>query len=178
MGRDKAFIDYHGFPQVEWMKKLLAPYCHDCVMVFKSTPETTDHFFLTDDPAYGDIGPMAGVLTAHRQFPDNPLLVVGCDYPLLQSTDIEQLIMGRSSEFPAVAFTNTTDNRPEPLLCIYEVSGLQKIYAFFEKGDHSLRSCLERLSAKTLAPADPIHISSFDTPEQAGMLLKKSSLGQ
>ena len=73
---------------------------------------------LRDNPEFGDIGPMNPVITAFEQFPNNALLVLGCDYPYFDQHALESLLSHRDVSKNAVAFINESTGRPEPLLAI------------------------------------------------------------
>ena len=48
---------------------------------------------ILDDEAGPDIGPAAGLLAAHALHPEMTWLVLGCDYPLLPASALQQLIL-------------------------------------------------------------------------------------
>lgn len=173
MGTDKAFLDYHGFPQAEWTVSLLSRFCSDTVAVFKNAPPSFAFHFITDDSRFGDNGPLSGLLTAFQSFPDRALLVAGCDYPLLAPDDLMHLLENRSEKYHAAAFQNPTDGRPEPLLALYEPSCHALLHDRFHKGLFSLREFLESLPAKIVSASAPERIVSIDTLSQARPWLKK-----
>src|SRR6478735_6633462 len=84
MGTDKSLLDYYGKAQRYYVHEMLQPFCEK---VFLSCNEqqaatiTGNYETIADAPAYSDIGPMAGLLSAFGQYPDKAFLVVACDYP-------------------------------------------------------------------------------------------------
>lgn len=173
MGVDKASLRYHDRPQAQWTSTLLIPFTSEIVVVFKEAPADFPLPFLTDDPRFGDTGPISGLLTAIGRFPDNPLLVVGCDYPLLDSETILTLLNSRSRKHLCTAFRNPSDGKPEPLLAVYEPSSFASLSGYHELGNHSLRRFLESVSTHLVDAPDVFKIESYDKPEQAERLLKK-----
>ncbi|MFM7216711.1 MAG: molybdenum cofactor guanylyltransferase [Bacteroidota bacterium] len=173
MGADKAFIDYHGMPQVEWLRRLMIPFCHDVVVVFKKAPDNFRFPFLLDDAAWGDIGPLAGVMTAHAAFPNHALMVIGCDYPLITEETLRLLSEDRSPGYAAVSVINPADGKPEPLLTLYETAAFSELKTFCLNGGQSLRKFLGGIAVKSITLPDQQQLLSIDTPEQAELLLKK-----
>lgn len=71
-----------------------------------------------------DIGPAAGLLSAHRQDPSAVWLVVACDYPFLTTAALQSL--RQESEFgeaPVTCFSNA-EGFNEPLLAIWTPDAL------------------------------------------------------
>lgn len=167
MGTDKSGIAYHGVPQTEWMSKLLQPFC---VAVYVSCG-SAKHFpgiglALPDLPAWGPIGPAAGLLTAASLFPDAAWLVTGCDYPYIDAEGISELVRNRRKEKAAVAFVNPETDSLEPLLAVYEPLAIRELHARINTGDSSLRRMLENVATVRLMPGRKAWIRSVDTPAE------------
>ncbi|MFM9051260.1 MAG: NTP transferase domain-containing protein [Bacteroidota bacterium] len=173
MGTDKASLLYHDCPQRDWTVALLTPYCKEVFGLFKYPPSDFSLPFMTDDPRFGDNGPIAGILTVMDHYPKTPLLVVGCDYPLLDMETIEILLNGRSNAHICTSFRSPTDGRPEPLIAIYEKECFSALNDYHRNGNYSLRKFLENNSTHLLDAPDASKLESYDTPEQAQRLLKK-----
>ena len=72
-------------------------------------------------------GPMAGILSAHKTYPDCAWLVIACDMPFLNSETLMQLIKARDNAYDATVFSNPDDSLPEPLCAIYEPNALVRV---------------------------------------------------
>lgn len=166
MGQPKALLDYGGQQQLFRVAALLG---HFCERVFVSCraeqqPElaaagwTGD--WVLDSADLGDIGPINGVLSAFRQ-QDMAWLVLGCDYPFLQATDLSQLLNARTAAYLATAFRNES-GIVEPLLAIYEPPAGAVLESWVEAGNTSLRVFLEQHPVQLLLPEDQGRLVSVD----------------
>ena len=102
MGRNKALLDYRGRSLLEHQMDLLAPVC--ARVVVSGTVEGFEG--IPDDSAHQ--GPLGGILSVAKRFPDWALLLIPVDMPCLESTDLQQLCRQRApchfSEQPLPAF--------------------------------------------------------------------------
>src|SRR5688500_5883519 len=95
MGTDKSLLDYYGKPQRYYEYDMLKTLCEDVYISsnadqYSGIPSSFNA--LPDNARFGEIGPMAGQLSAFELFPNASFLAVGCDYPLLQMEDLQDLI--------------------------------------------------------------------------------------
>lgn len=172
MGQDKSLLNYHGTTQRDHVRQLLLPFCENVFISVKHRSAHDPKFIIADGPLLGDIGPMAGLLTAFRQFPDYSWIAVGCDYPFLENKTIEVLQKGESSTY-ATAFINTETQRPEPLLTIYRPSILPLVEESFSNSHYSLQRLLETIPITLLHAEVPAWLLSVDTPEQVEKIRKR-----
>lgn len=164
MGRSKAWMDYHGLSQVEWLCKIMQPYCSKVMVSINQLPADAPSLqYLADDILYAGHGPISGVLTAFSYQPTS-LLVTGCDYPLFDATMIEELLSGRNPAYEAVCFTDE-NHRIMPMPAIYEIKALKKLKAFFLKGNDSLYALLQQLQVRKIGTQNLHKLKSADTPE-------------
>lgn len=100
-----------------------------------------------DDEGLDIHGPLAGVLSVHQQYPQEDLLALACDMPLMDPVIIEQLVIAyRNNEEEAYVFTN--HGEPEPLCAIYTAKALAATlqrYHQHELPRHSMKFMLEHL---------------------------------
>jgi molybdopterin-guanine dinucleotide biosynthesis protein A len=93
-------------------------------------------------------GPLAGVLSVHERYPQEDLLVLACDMPLIESTVLEQLMTaGKSGDKDAYVFTN--QGEPEPLCAIYTARALAATLQRYHNNEltrHSMKFMLEHLT--------------------------------
>lgn len=81
---------------------------------------------VVDDEWLGIEGPLLGILSVHRAYPGEDLLVLACDMPLMTSEVLLQLqaVWGLVKK-EACVFVNS--DGPQPLCAIYGAHGLQRI---------------------------------------------------
>lgn len=168
MGTDKSLLQYHDKPQRYHVYEMLLPFCEK---VFISCNEMQwnniedGYSFLKDDAAYSNIGPIAALLTAFKQFPEKNILLIGCDYPFLTSTELQQFLMHCTGENNAVAFYNDQEELYEPLLAWYPYQLFDKLKKIHEANQFSLQHFLRDNDAAKFYPADKNSITSIDTKE-------------
>jgi molybdopterin-guanine dinucleotide biosynthesis protein A len=101
-----------------------------------------------DNDALDIHGPLAGVLSVHQRYPQEDLLVLACDMPLMENVVLEQLLAAsKTEEKDAYVFTN--QDGPEPLCSIYTAKALATTLQQYHNNAltrHSMKFMLERLS--------------------------------
>lgn len=91
---------------------------------------------------YGEIGPAAGLLAAHAAHSEATFLVLGCDYPLIPPTALQQLIL--EYEPPVTCFLNA-EGFSEPLIAIWSPEALEKLKINVEHGMSGLNRIVKML---------------------------------
>ena len=136
MGTDKALLRNGDESQVARAVRLLNGVCDN---VFVSTradqadePERARFAQITD--RYDDMGPVAGILSAMDERPDDDWLVVACDLPNLSEETLSTLVAAHNSDASMVAFRSTHNDLPEPLCAIYTSGSRASIQAFVDDG--------------------------------------------
>ena len=107
-----------------------------------------------DDPTLSVKGPLAGLLSIHRQTPLEDLFVLACDLPLMEPVLLQALFSRRSVRTDAQAYLYTMDGEPEPLCGIYTAAGLDLITGLYRAKRlvrHSMKYALEQLDVDSLA---------------------------
>lgn len=102
-------------------------------------------------------GPLSGVLSVHLQFPQEDLLILACDMPLMETAVMEQLISAcnEHNSFEAYIFSN--NHEPEPLCGIYTAIGLAATMERYRNKQllkHSMKFTLQNL-ATYIIPVQP-----------------------
>ena len=169
MGADKAWMDYHGKPQVIWLYELLEG---QGLNVWISLQQADERFAgrntVQDFPAFQGHGPLSGVLSAAQQVgADTAWLFIGCDYPLFGEREIGQLIQARDPNALATVFS--WEGRVLPFPAIWEPEMLACLESDFHAGHHSLRRSLEYRAERLriISPLSGNSLQSADTPEDA-----------
>jgi molybdopterin-guanine dinucleotide biosynthesis protein A len=175
MGRDKSLLEYHGVPQRDYLYKILSEVC-DKVYIscnqeqYEAIPASYNP--LCDDPKYGDIGPMAGLLTTFQKAPEASFLVVGCDYPFVEKPDLEELVSTYLERQTTIVYFNKDTGFTEPLLAVYHNDIRPLLIKNFELSQHSLRRALEQKHAYQLPHPQPSRLRSVDDIEAYKTVLK------
>ncbi len=174
LGMDKSLIEYHGKPQWRHLASLLTTWCPEVLVSCNAQQAKTlgneiaslNHATICiDAKPYDAKGPMSGVLSAFTQNPNCSLLVVGCDYPLLDAGDLEPLVSARAESFNAICYHLGSPGIDLPFPAIYESTILDSLKKLFVAGDYSLRSALKNNFIHKLHPPQPEHLESIDTLE-------------
>jgi molybdenum cofactor guanylyltransferase len=168
MGMDKSLIVYHEKPQHYHIYEMLQIICDDVYISCnqKQSPTIhTDYKKIVDSSLYKNIGPMAALLSAFKQFPSNDFLVIACDYPFLKVEDINQLILEENRDQLAVCYQNSETKMIEPLIAYYSQDCYPILLKSFEQKDYSLRHFLKENNSRVISPLSLKNIKSIDTPE-------------
>jgi len=177
MRTDKALLDYHGKPQIEWLAELIAPYCisvHASVRAAQAG-EPVRSGLPTIVDAREDAGPIAGILAAQYHDPAAAWLVVACDLPFLNARTLEYLIEQRASTGIATAYRSAHDGLPEPLCAIWEPASRPLVAAAVEQEKYCPRSLLASSGAVLLDLPDARALDNINTREE--LALARSRLG-
>ena len=163
MHRDKATLIYDGKTQLARTAELLAEFCSSTYLsVRKGQSQPAEGLDLpTLEDAFGEIGPLGGILSAFAARPDDAWLVVACDLPFLGRDTMRHLLHERDGDRSA------HDGLPEPLCAIYEPSAFQVLRRFLEEEEQRCpRKILILTDPKLLDPIDPRALDNVNTPEE------------
>ena len=154
MGNDKGLISYHGIPQREYSYQLLATICDKTFYSIRSEQEeglNIESNYIIDKNEYR--GPLNGILSAHKNYPDVAWLVLACDLPLLNQESLKELILQRDETKVATAYATKESALPEPLVAIWEPQGLKKAIGYMEtSGSSCPRKFLINSDVKLIFP--------------------------
>ena len=113
---------------------------------------------IPDDPSLQLHGPLCGLLSVHLKYPEEDLLILACDMPLIDTELIEQFIKKYTTEIADDAFIYTNDGEPEPMPGIYRSKGLAYVHQLYSDNQlprHSMKYMLEHISTSiSLIPAN------------------------
>ena len=177
MGRDKAFINYHGIPQSLAVYRMLDKICEKtfvCCAVTQASQINTGCNLLTDDERFAESGPAAALLTATNNFPEKNFLLLGCDYPMLNDQVLSEFTSGINDDTFAAAFFNQDAEKYEPLIAYYSSAAAQLFLNGFPYKSKSLQHFLQEHNAVKYIPADAAVIKSIDTPEEASQVIRQA----
>ena len=173
MGEPKAFMRYHGEPEVDRLARITADLVDQTYLSCRpeqvEDPRLRSYALLPD--RFPDIGPMGGILTAMQHDPDAAWLVLSCDLPLLDRDTVETLIRRRNPYRVATAYVEPENELPEPLIAIWEPKARSYLHRYLGE----LRSCPRKLLANApiegLIPEDPEALRNVNRPKERDAVL-------
>ena len=165
MGQDKAFLEFHGKPQVEHVHSLLQGYCGRVFLSKRPDQQPYKHFdIIDDDPEFSSQGPLSGILSAMKKYPEVSWVVLACDLPFVTNETIQALLDHRDPRKTATAFISAQDALPEPLCAIWEGHSFTSILKLFNEGTHCPRKALIKSNAHLIRQNDPHWLDNINTP--------------
>ena len=165
MMHDKALICYKNEPQYQVVFNSISTFCEN---TFISLAKENNNIFLPkiiDVNKYHTIGPMAALLSAF-EFARTNWLVMAIDYPLIEKSDIESLVLSFERLQKTSIFYNSDTNFFEPLIGIYTTDFLEKILKNFHKKQFSLQQILLENDVKKITCINNNILQSIDTSQQ------------
>ncbi|TAI48788.1 NTP transferase domain-containing protein [Flagellimonas allohymeniacidonis] len=138
MGSDKRLLQYHSVPQQSYIYQLLESVCKRTFLSIRDEQksEMEENFeVMMDQNEFR--GPFNGILSAHKAFPDAAWLVLACDLPLIDEKTLALLVSKRNPEKMATSMATNKTGLPEPLVTIWEPTGLKKAIAYLKTAESS-----------------------------------------
>ena len=172
MGTDKAGLELDGSTLLERGVALLSEVVADVHVSVRDTDALRSHYVCISDSV--DIrGPAAGMLSAHRLFPDEAWLVLACDMPLVSHSILSRLLENRDPEAAATCWLGA-DGRPEPLCAVYDPATLAAFLRHINAGGNAgPRGWLIKQQARMLELPESTALSSANTPQEWQTLRKE-----
>jgi molybdenum cofactor guanylyltransferase len=174
MGQDKGLLNYHGRPQRYYLYHLLKEICNEVFISCNKQQANeipTEYKTIIDREEFEDRGPLTALLSAHKVFPSMSLLVLGCDYPLVEKKDLEVLL--QQSKGVSVIYKNNETGFIEPLIALYSVFSLNELSLNHSKFNGSLRRFLQKSDAIIIDHQEPARLKSVDTMEDYKAIIKE-----
>ena len=168
MGQDKALLTYHAQSQIAHTAKMLLKRCSQVYLSCRADQQSSYRkydFPLVVD-SYPDIGPLGGLLSAQRLFPEASWLVAACDLPFMDHSLLNDLTQKRNPFSFATAYRHPEGGKPEPLCAIYEPKSRVPLILRHAVGNNSLRSFLEDFPIHYLSVKNPCCLQNINTPDQ------------
>lgn len=122
-----------------------------------------------DSPVTVSNGPAAGLLAAYNFSPTTTWLVAGCDYPLLTTSALQQLV--DEYDPPVTCFSNA-EGWCEPLLAIWSPLALEKLLVNARQGRSGPNSVIRSIGGKVIRPKDERWIRGANTREEWDMAME------
>ncbi|TWV99056.1 NTP transferase domain-containing protein [Chitinophaga pinensis] len=167
MQQDKSLIAYHGVPQWQYLYELVQSILPEVYVSCREDQRENlraDIDLITDSVEGG--GPSAGLLSANKAFPEAAWLVLAVDLPLISAQSVNYLIAQRQPEKDATSLISPVNHLPEPLIAIWEPSGLKKLWQNVMDGRNCPRKTL--LNADIHQVENPFSAEHFNanTPDE------------
>lgn len=171
MGRDKALLSYDGeTTQLEKTASILRSVCEKvCVSQRKEQAFSAPDFAqVIHDNVSEARGPLCGILSAMRAYPDVDWLVVACDLPNLSQAVLRKLIGEfQLGEPKLTAYKSSYDGLPEPLCAIYPSRSDAVLLALSQElGKSCPRKLLIIKEAQLVEQDDPRSLDNINTAEE------------
>ena len=166
MGQDKALLEFNGKPQVEYINDLLEKYCSKVFLSKRNDQKTYKNLpCINDAEEFSNHGPIGGILSAMKEYPDVSWLVIACDLPFITEETVQTLLLRQDPQKIATAFISTQDKLPEPLCAIWEGHAYGSILELFKEGIHCPRKILIKSNAHLLKQTNPHWLDNINTPQ-------------
>lgn len=170
MGTDKALLCYHDDNQLLHTATLLRSRCKEVFVSCRPDQEpryaTLGLPVITD--RYLETGPLGGLLTAQRLYPERAWLTAACDMPFIDAGLLDTLVDNRMPLRFATAFRHAETMRYEPLLACYEPKSQQELLARHAEGNDSLHSFLAGSRTGDIMLPNISSLRNINDPEAAG----------
>jgi molybdopterin-guanine dinucleotide biosynthesis protein A len=168
MRTDKAALQYHGQPQLQWAFELVAKFCAASFVSVR--PDQRGDAARAGHPQIVDrqpgIGPIAGISAALLEQPKAAWLVLACDLPFLTEHTLEHLIAHRDASKIATAYRSAHDGLPEPLCAIWEPAAREPVLAYLATGKQCPRKFLINSDTKLLDLPENQALDNVNTVEE------------
>lgn len=156
MGTNKAELLYKGMPLVQWqMEKLRS------IGLPKILVSGYGEGMIPDDVP--GKGPLGGLYSTLRRASGSQCLVLPVDVPLIDAYTLKQLIRTHNGGITLLSY----NERPEPLIGIYDSCLAQSILPMLHEGSAAVRRLLDMVGYRTLpVTGDGRIVSNCNTPDE------------
>ena len=175
MGSPKwALAHTNGKRFIDYATEQLAEHCEQ---VFISTATQNSEIDLPQicDDQYDttDVGPLGGLLAAHKYDPEASWLLLACDLPAISASDLETFL---SQDGDIIAYKNPIDDVPEATATLYHPNALQKLAPYLSGDSNScMRNFLETHNLTALKAPSYYALQNVNYPADYTEWQKRSS---
>lgn len=171
MGTDKGLIPIKDTIRAQYVADKLEPFTLPVVFSVNARQVSTYSVYITPDKLIDDAveaqGPLKGLLSVHKTFPDHHILLLSCDLLDLDKVTISKMIKTylEETEHEFIVYQDT--EYAQPFCGIYTSSGLarllQKMHAH-HLHDFSLQSVLNEGKTLRLAITNSRVFENYNLP--------------
>ena len=179
MGHDKAVINYHGKPQIQWAYELLSRHLEKVFISVRTDqenepiraglPQIQDQWITS--------GPLYGIASAHQTHPAAAWLVIACDLPWLDDASIKHLLANRDPSKVATAFVSVHHpGLPEPLCAIWEPASHQVIDTAIAIARNCPRKILINTETQLVSQLNPRSMDNINHHQELEEILRPAGI--
>lgn len=176
MNTDKASLAFHGKTQSLYCFELLGQFCEKVFFSSRKEQEGREELknlaHIYDHPDFNGAGPLAGILSAFKQFPQSPWLVLACDLPFVDFDTIKYLIENRNLEKTATAYHSAHDGLPEPLCAIFEPQSYPLLIEDFHNNKLCPRKFLIHHEPQMVNLKNKMALDNVNSPDELAQAVK------
>lgn len=170
LGREKAFIAYHGKPQVLYLYNILKSLHLDVYISCRYDQATQFQgicsLIIDQEPS---IGPLGGIFVAMATYPDSDWMVVACDMPMISEHTVRNLLENRG-EKPVTTYKSEKKDFPEVLLTVYNKELFSAFQQAIESKNYSLQTLLKNQEKRFILPGNEQELVNVNTMEELNMV--------
>ncbi|MBF0504497.1 MAG: NTP transferase domain-containing protein [Candidatus Omnitrophica bacterium] len=167
MGRDKGLLDFNGRPQIEYVDGLLRKHCSRVFLSKRKEQKPYKRIaWINDAKEFSGIGPLGGILSAMKEYPDMAWFIAACDLPFITDDTIQTLFSNRDPQKTATAFMSTQDDLPEPLCAIWEGHAYNATIKMFQEGVHCPRRILINSDTHLIKQTNAHWLDNINTSQE------------
>ncbi|NQZ59698.1 MAG: molybdopterin-guanine dinucleotide biosynthesis protein B [Lentisphaeraceae bacterium] len=167
MGQDKAYLEYRGKAQINYMYDLLGEVADDVYVSCRNSedyPGFAENVYLQD--TFLKLGPLSGILSAMSKDAKCAWLVTAVDLPFVTPEVVQDLVKNRNPFKIATAYRSNFKDFPEPLFTIYEPQARHQLYKFLALGYSCPRKVLINSEVHLLDQGEKNWLDNANTPEE------------
>jgi len=167
MGKDKGSLEYYGKPHHLYLAELLSEKCDGVFISRRSEQVTTGELygFKEIPDSFTGMGPLGGILSAQKEYPQAAFLVLACDLPFVNKQILNKLLEQRNPFKFATVFKSADNKLPEPLCAVYEPKFYGRALKFVSQGFTCPRKVLLNSKTELLDQGDFNVLYNANSPE-------------
>ncbi|GAB4240088.1 MAG: hypothetical protein Tsb0034_16360 [Ekhidna sp.] len=166
MEMDKSTLEYHGKSQLDHLYDLLQARLPQ-VFVSVRKGQSVQHENQKIEDSLEVSGPINGIVSAMRKYPDKSWLVLAIDLPFLNKHTIDQLIENRNPSALGTSMATQKSKLPEPLIAIWESQALRVLEKFhYDYGMLSPRKFMIDHKFHLIHPNDDRELYNANHPDE------------
>lgn len=151
MGSDKGLLIKDDKPWAVLVAEKLKNIGLDVVISIKETQQQAYHAIFPETPLIVDHlpinGPLDGLLSIHRNFPDKDILLMACDLIDMDEATLQTLIKSYTDNSEHEYYVYQQNGFTQPFCAIYTAKGLTKVYNAFEENQLKKYSLHDRFES-------------------------------
>jgi molybdenum cofactor guanylyltransferase len=150
LGQAKGELQFQGKKLAERAAAALWPSCGSVLIsIGRGEPNPAPEFDAVEDDREEGRGPLEGINAAFRSTGEADLLVLACDYPLVD-VDLMKRIVSAAAEGDDMVIVTDSAGRDHPLVALWRRPLAAVVAGALERGMHRVRSLLADCSVRRL----------------------------